>query len=305
MKKIFFLFSFFLFLIACNSETKNTDQSNYKLTSEQDSIYYAMGANYIQAAVRSKLTFNGNEIKKGYLESKAGQSYINQKNHVNVTGALRNKYRKAQLSSGENIYVDSLSYAVGANQYYLLQSLGVDVKDDAILQGMLDNLAGGNSVLDAAQIRVMMTKFRDISEEAQAKRNASLSTENKKIGTAFIADKAKEPGVKSTASGLRYKILKAGTGAIPKATDKVSVHYEGRLIDGTIFDSSIQRGQPTEFFLNKVIKGWTEGLQLMKTGAKYQFYIPGDLAYGDRGYGRAIPPGATLIFDVELLEVKR
>ena len=123
-------------------------------------------------------------------------------------------------------------------------------------------------------------------------------------GEKFLKQNATKEGVKTTASGLQYKVLKEGTGKSPKATDTVLVHYRGTLIDGTEFDSSYKRNEPIEFPLNQVIKGWTEGVQLMKEGAKYQFYIPSKLAYGSRGAGGAIGPDETLIFDVELLKVR-
>jgi len=123
-------------------------------------------------------------------------------------------------------------------------------------------------------------------------------------GQQFLQENAKKEGVKTTASGLQYEVLTPGTGKSPKATDVVLVHYKGTLLDGTEFDSSYKRGEPIEFPLNQVIKGWTEGVQLMKEGAKYRFYIPSNLAYGSRGAGGAIGPDETLIFDVELLKVR-
>lgn len=123
-------------------------------------------------------------------------------------------------------------------------------------------------------------------------------------GEAFLKENAKKEGVKTTASGLQYQVLKEGDGKAPKATDVVKVHYKGTLLDGKEFDSSYKGGQPIEFPLNRVIPGWTEGVQLMKEGAKYKFFIPAKLAYGERGAGGVIPPNATLIFEVELLEVK-
>jgi FKBP-type peptidyl-prolyl cis-trans isomerase FkpA len=134
--------------------------------------------------------------------------------------------------------------------------------------------------------------------------NATTPEENKAAGAAFLATNATKPNVKTTASGLQYEILTPGTGTTsPKATDNVTVHYKGTTIDGKEFDSSYSRGEPTSFPLNRVIPGWTEGVQLMKEGAKYRFYIPSELAYGDQGAG-PIAPNSTLIFDVELIKIQ-
>ena len=132
----------------------------------------------------------------------------------------------------------------------------------------------------------------------------NMSAKAKEEGEKFLAENQKREGVKVTASGLQYEVLEATLGQKPKATNTVKVHYEGTLIDGTVFDSSYKRGEPISFPLNGVIKGWTEGLQLMSIGSKYKFYIPYELGYGERGAGPSIPPFATLIFTVELLEIK-
>ncbi len=136
--------------------------------------------------------------------------------------------------------------------------------------------------------------------------NAKSATENKEEGTAFLEENGKKEGVTTTASGLQFLVLEKGDGKgdSPKATDNVTVHYEGTTIDGKVFDSSYERGAPATFPLNRVIAGWTEGVQLMKEGAKYRFYIPSDLAYGERGAGRDIGPNSTLIFDVELIKIQ-
>jgi len=133
--------------------------------------------------------------------------------------------------------------------------------------------------------------------------SAKSAEENKAEGTAFLAENAQKKGIVTTASGLQYEVLKPGDGAKPTATSQVTVHYKGTTLGGNEFDSSYKRGMPATFPLNRVIPGWTEGLQLMQEGAKYRFYIPADLAYGERGAGRDIGPNATLIFDVELLKV--
>lgn len=135
--------------------------------------------------------------------------------------------------------------------------------------------------------------------------NAATAEENKTAGAAFLAENGKKTGIVTTASGLQYEVLTKGTGTkSPSATDLVEVNYEGKLLDGKVFDSSYKRGESISFPLNRVIKGWTEGLQLMTEGAKYRLYIPSDLAYGERGAGRDIPANAALIFDVELLKIK-
>lgn len=135
--------------------------------------------------------------------------------------------------------------------------------------------------------------------------NATTPEENKAAGKAFLADNAKKPNIVTTASGLQYEVLAPGTGTVsPTATSNVTVHYQGTTIDGKEFDSSYSRGEPATFPLNRVIPGWTEGVQLMKEGAKYRFYIPSELAYGEQGAGRLIGPNSTLIFDVELIKIQ-
>ena len=151
-----------------------------------------------------------------------------------------------------------------------------------------------------------MNDFKTALMSKRLAAQASASAENTKKGADYLAANAKKDGVKTTASGLQYKVMKAGPdgGKSPKATDTVKVHYHGTLIDGTVFDSSVQRGEPISFPLNGVIPGWTEGVQLMKVGDKFQFTIPSALAYGEQGAGGAIGPNSTLIFEVELLAIE-
>ena len=195
---------------------------------------------------------------------------------------------------------DKVSYAVGLNVGTNFKKQGQELNADAVLAGLKDAQSGKQPALSEKEMKETMEAWSKQMEEKQKAAGEKNSTE----GTKFLEENKKKPGVKTTASGLQYKVIKEGTGAQPKATDTVSVNYRGTLINGTEFDSSYKRGQPVTFPLNGVIKGWTEGVQLMKTGAKYQFFIPSDLAYGARAMGPDITPNSTLIFEVELLEVK-
>ncbi|MGE6330449.1 FKBP-type peptidyl-prolyl cis-trans isomerase [Psychrobacter pacificensis] len=178
-----------------------------------------------------------------------------------------------------------------------------DLNLDTFEKGFRDGYEGNDSALTQEQMQEVLMTYQKEQEEQFAKDMQTKATENKTAGTAFLAENAKKEDVKQTDSGLQYKVLKEGTGKSPKATDVVEVNYEGKLIDGTVFDSSYERGEPIEFPLNQVIAGWTEGLQLMKEGGKYEFYIPSDIAYGEAG-NAGIEPNSTLIFTVELLKVK-
>lgn len=193
--------------------------------------------------------------------------------------------------------MDKVSYALGMGIGTQLVDMGAsELNIDDFAQAIKDVIAG-NAQMEEAVAQATVQKF--FQEKAEAKSKA-LKAE----GEAYLAENAKKEGVKVTASGLQYKVLTEGTGKSPKATDKVVCHYEGMLIDGTMFDSSVQRGEPATFGLNQVIAGWTEGLQLMKEGGKTRFFIPYNLGYGAQGAGGSIPPYAALIFDVELIEVK-
>ena len=201
--------------------------------------------------------------------------------------------------------MDKLSYAMGLNIGLQLKQMGLgnrlEVKDfgDAVN----DILQGNALKLNPDEANSLLNNFFTTLENEQNAKNAEAGKAAKSEGEKFLAENAKKPGVVVTASGLQYEVLNEGTGRSPKATDVVRCHYHGTLIDGTVFDSSYQRNQPADFGLNQVIAGWTEGVQLMKEGAKYRFYLPYNLAYGEHGAGASIPPYAALIFDVELLKV--
>ena len=199
---------------------------------------------------------------------------------------------------------DSLSYALGVDIGRNLGKSGVSLNQEAMARGLRDALAGSGTEFTAAQAQALVREFAMEVQKKQMQMQNERALVAKEEGANFLAENKSKQGVTETASGLQYKVLKAGTGQMPTTSNTVKVHYEGRLLNGTIFDSSYQRGQPIEFQLGGVIQGWIEGLQLMKEGAKYQLYIPYNLAYGERGSPPNIGPYETLIFDVELIEVK-
>lgn len=193
--------------------------------------------------------------------------------------------------------MDKVSYALGMSIGHQLQQMNAtDLNIDDFAQAITD-VFNGDAKLSDAEAQAAVQDFFSRKAEEQAKA-AKAEGEN------FLAENAKKEGVKTLPSGLQYKVLREGDGRKPSATDKVECHYEGTLINGEVFDSSYRRGETATFGLNQVIKGWTEGLQLMQEGAKYRFFIPYNLAYGERGAGQSIPPYAALIFDVELIKVK-
>ena len=194
---------------------------------------------------------------------------------------------------------DKVSYSIGMQIGFNLGRQKVDINPDILAAGIKDALAN-KPQLTPDQVKDIMAQFEKDMEQKQKE----LGEKNKTEGAKFLEENKKKPDVKSTASGLQYKLIKEGTGAQPKATDMVTVNYRGTLIDGTEFDSSYKRGQPATFPVNGVIKGWTEALQLMKQGSKYQLFIPANLAYGERAMGPDIGPNSTLIFEVELQDIK-
>ena len=193
--------------------------------------------------------------------------------------------------------MEKISYALGLGIGQQLKSMNIenfDIKEFS--RSIEDVMAGRDTDMTAREAQVMLSEYFQKKEKRQAEENIAK-------GKAYLEENGKREGVITTKSGLQYEVLTEGTGKSPKATDKVRCHYEGRLTDGSVFDSSYQRGEPADFGLNQVIAGWTEGVQLMKEGAKYRFHIPYLLGYGERGAGASIPPYATLVFDVELIKV--
>ena len=200
---------------------------------------------------------------------------------------------------------DKISYAIGMDIGKNLKKQPVELNPEVISQGLWDAMSDGKTLMTEQEYMETMTNFRNEMTQKQTAQMKEAGDKNKKEGGKFLVENKKKEGVKTTASGLQYKVLTKGTGVSPKATDIVTVHYKGTLIDGKEFDSSYSRGEPTSFPVNGVIKGWTEALQLMKAGSKWQLFIPSELAYGERGAGRNIGPHSALIFDVELISIKQ
>lgn len=201
--------------------------------------------------------------------------------------------------------MDKLSYALGIGIGSQLAGMGAkELNIDDFAQAIKDVISGSELKVDNAEAQTLVQNFFQEQEVKQQAAAAEAGKAAKAAGEAFLAENGKKEGVVTLPSGLQYQVLKEGNGKKPSATDQVVCHYEGTLIDGTIFDSSYKRNEPATFGLNQVIPGWTEGVQLMQEGAKYRFFIPYKLAYGERGAGAQIPPFAALVFDVELIEVK-
>jgi FKBP-type peptidyl-prolyl cis-trans isomerase FklB len=199
---------------------------------------------------------------------------------------------------------DKASYSIGYDIGDTFKKQKIELNVDAMVAGLKEALAGKEATMSKEERDKTLQAFQKEMMEKQVAASKEAGAKNQAEGQKFLDENKKMDGVKTTASGLQYKVIKEGTGASPKETDTVVTNYRGTLIDGTEFDSSYKRNEPATFPVNRVIKGWTEALQLMKPGAKYQLFIPASLAYGERGAGQLIGPNATLIFDVELVGIK-
>ena len=200
-----------------------------------------------------------------------------------------------------NTNKDKLSYIFGVQVGQGLRAEGVELEMDAFTAGIKDMLAGNNSQIDAAQAQILVSDYQEKKQQEMAKLSAKKQNES----STFLANNAKKDGVFVTASGLQYKIVEKGKGKSPTSENKVIAHYTGKLLDGTVFDSSHDRGEPATFPVSGVIKGWQEALPMMKEGGKWQIVVPANLAYGDRGVGNLIGPNETLIFDIELVSISK
>ena len=193
----------------------------------------------------------------------------------------------------------SLGYQIGGD----LKRQGVELQSELVVKGIQDAIAGTNPLMTPQEMRTSLVDLKKRIEKTEREKLLKDSVKNLSEGEAFLSENARKEGIKVLSSGLQYRVVSEGSGATPKATDTVTVNYRGTHIDGTEFDSSFKRNKPASFQVDRVIRGWTEALQLMKEGAKWELFIPAKLAYGERGAGNGIPPNSTLIFEVELISV--
>ncbi|MDP2423722.1 MAG: FKBP-type peptidyl-prolyl cis-trans isomerase [Bacteroidales bacterium] len=199
-----------------------------------------------------------------------------------------------------NNYLDSVNYIIGTDIGYTLKNNGLEIQPESLIQGLRDALQGIDTLFSLEQAETIVRAYTSKLSEKQQQSLPSSTPASIETGDTFLADNRKNPAVTETSSGLQYMVIEAGEGSQPKPTDQVTVHYRGTLLDGTVFDSSYDRGTPATFELGRLIPGWVEGIQLMKPGAKFVFFIPPNLGYGDRNIGE-IPPNSVLVFEVELI----
>jgi len=284
MRKINIIWTIIALVAIVSTSCSDYKAKSVTLKSELDSLNYSFG--YVNGKILKQYHLQNDSTGKGVKSLMKGiNAGLKEKE---VSEDLRNVTEMGamignQLKSNPDFYNDS--------------TLKMDFK--FLRQGLINGISGKALVLENDDAR---DYFNTTMEKVQTQNLEAKYKDNKESGIKFLEENAQKEGVITTASGLQYEVIKLGKGATPTSTDKVKVHYHGTLIDGTVFDSSIDRGQPTEFGVNQVIKGWTEGLQLMPVGSKFKFYIPQELAYGSQDHG-TIKPFSTLVFEVELLAV--
>lgn len=219
---------------------------------------------------------------------------------VTVGQAFAEEKKQTELKTD----IQKLSYALGLDLGSYFKTLGEDIDLNILQQGLMDSYTGNKPLLTREETAQIQQQFAQKQQEKQIKDTLEMITKNNKAAEDFLKENGTKEGVTTTESGLQYKVISQGDGAKPKAEDIVKVHYKGTLMDGTEFDSSYSRNEPAVFPLNQVIPGWTEAVQLMNVGSKYQLFLPPTLAYGDRGAPPVIEPGSMLVFEVELLGIE-
>ncbi len=290
----------FLALIAMISFTAcKTDPESSKSAADYspvDNASYALGVNYGKNFKKDSLMVDFARMEKAMAD-------VVKKGDIEMQDADMQQTLRSYFVDSIKPDNDKFSYALGFSIAKNLTQQGFDAMNlDEFKKGREDFMEGKSTRFELTQLDSVIGAYQKSQMEVVKAKRAEEAKKALAAGVAFLAENAKKEGVKTTASGLQYKVIKEGTGKKPKATDRVTVHYVGKLIDGTTFDSSVDRGEPATFGLSQVIKGWTEGVQLMKEGAKYKFFIPTELAYGENS-PPAIPGNSALVFDVELIKV--
>lgn len=291
-----------------------------KIKTAQDSVSYVVGIDYGSGISEQLETFpggmNSEEFLKAFVAGFKGEdaaitvedsrTYIME--YVQIAQALEaDSVAEAPANKDSVSYIIGTDYGSGIAEQ--METFPGGMNNTAFLEAFVTSFQGDSSKLDIADSRTFIMEYVQAAQAVEAEEQAKLAEEEAKTnenaiaGAKFLEENAKKDGVTTTESGLQYKVINEGTGAKPSPGSQVSVHYHGMLIDGTVFDSSVDRGEPASFGVTQVIKGWTEALQLMPVGSKWTLYIPYDLAYGANPPGGTIPPYAVLIFDVELLDI--
>ena len=276
---------------------------------EMQTVSYALGFNIADSFLKQNVTqLSGDQLEKGYKDFLADAASVNVNESMQLFQSFMMKHQTAMrdttvVATYNQSYMDSVSYAFGINLAQNYQQMGIEGLEVGLMNQAFKDLNAGNPKMKEEETLNVLQAFGQKQQAIQAEKSKAKYANVLKSGQDFLAENAKRPEVTTLPSGLQNVVIKEGNGAIPTMMDKVSTHYEGTLIDGTVFDSSIKKGAPIEFGVGGVIKGWTEALKLMPVGSKWKLYIPYDLAYGERGSGAKIPPYSTLIFDIELLDI--
>ena len=304
MKKLLFILLTIALFLASFSQIKAQ-----KLKSQEDSIAYAFGITLSENTAKDGIRLNPKLLYKSYKATIEGTPYFSEEAFTTMMERfgteLRGRQGKPFTDNDQpKTNLDTMSLAVGFNIAKNFQKAKMDLSGKLISKGYRDGVDAKQNRLDSATVKVLIATMQELQKEAAEEQNRIDLEKNQKEEKAFLAENKLKEGVVELPSGLQYKIEREGKGTSPTASDRVVVHYKGYLINGEVFDSSYERGEPAEFPLSGVILGWTKGLQVLKPGGKCVLYIPANLAYGDRGV-RSIGPGKMLIFDVELLEVKK
>ena len=287
-----------------NAEHNEVSNTASSLSSDLDSLSYALGVNISDAFSKQKIDgIKTEKMSKGFSDYLSGNLEISAPESATMIYKFMNEPRTKDSLGHVHFsdsYLDSLSYVMGVNISESFKKQGVEgLKGEFLAQGFSD-FAKDKSLLNPAEALNFLQVFQMKQQQKTAQKTAGPAIEE---GKKFLAENGKRPEVTTLPSGLQYEIIKEGTGEKPTIENTVSTHYHGTLLDGTVFDSSVERGKPSQFGVGQVIAGWTEALQLMPVGSKWKLYLPYNLAYGERGAGGKIKPYATLIFDIELLEI--